>query len=184
LQGYVSWYSDGLRPGRTWFDFLEEQEIFSLLHAFRSVIGRIQHLMQCVSGGFPPTKQPMLKADHSPPTNEGISYNGNIPQLLHSSAGNNAYLIKNRENLSIHLQSISGSIALVDLGRFFNFLIYTHSVGLLRRGISPSQGRHLHTEQQKQNKRTETSMPRVGFEPTIKLYKKLLHLCAFLIFCI
>jgi hypothetical protein len=45
--------------------------------------------------------------------------------------------------------SICGSTALVDLGRFFNFLIYTHSVGLLGRGISPSQGRFLHTEQYK-----------------------------------
>jgi hypothetical protein len=29
---------------------------------------------------------------------------------------------------------IYGSTALVDLGRFFNFLIYTQSVGLLGRG--------------------------------------------------
>jgi hypothetical protein len=32
---------------------------------------------------------------------------------------------------------------------FFSFLIYTHSVGFLGRGISPSQGRYLHTEQHK-----------------------------------
>jgi hypothetical protein len=31
----------------------------------------------------------------------------------------------------------------------FSFLIYTHSVGPLRRVISPSQGRYLHTEQHK-----------------------------------
>jgi hypothetical protein len=42
--------------------------------------------------------------------------------------------------------SIYGSTALVDLGRFFSFLIHTQSVGLLGRGISPSQGRYLHTE--------------------------------------
>jgi hypothetical protein len=41
---------------------------------------------------------------------------------------------------------IYGSTALVDLGRFFSFFIYTQSVGLLGRGISPSQGRYLHTE--------------------------------------
>jgi hypothetical protein len=35
--------------------------------------------------------------------------------------------------LSIYL-SICGSAALVDLGRFFSFLIYTQSVGLLGRG--------------------------------------------------
>jgi hypothetical protein len=45
--------------------------------------------------------------------------------------------------------SIYGSIALVDLGRFLSFLIYTESVGPLERGISPLQGRYLHTEQHK-----------------------------------
>jgi hypothetical protein len=39
--------------------------------------------------------------------------------------------------------------ALVDHQCFFGFLIYTQSVGLLGRGISPSQGRYLHTEQHK-----------------------------------
>jgi hypothetical protein len=50
--------------------------------------------------------------------------------------------------LSIYL-SIYGCTAPVDLGRFFSFLIYTESIGLLGRGISPSQGRYLHTEQHK-----------------------------------
>jgi hypothetical protein len=36
-------------------------------------------------------------------------------------------------------------------------------------GISPSQGRYLHTGQHKQNKHTQTSMPPVGFEPTISV---------------
>jgi hypothetical protein len=39
--------------------------------------------------------------------------------------------------------STYGSTVLVDLGRFFSFLIYTQSVGLLGRGIGPSQGRYL-----------------------------------------
>jgi hypothetical protein len=34
-------------------------------------------------------------------------------------------------------------------GRFFSFLIYAQSVGLLGRWMSPSQGRYLHTEQHK-----------------------------------
>jgi hypothetical protein len=42
-----------------------------------------------------------------------------------------------------------GSTALVDLGRFFSFLIYTQSIALLGRVIGPSQGRYLHAEQQK-----------------------------------
>jgi hypothetical protein len=37
----------------------------------------------------------------------------------------------------------------VDLGRFFSFLIYTQSIGLLGRRTSPSQGRYLHSEQYK-----------------------------------
>jgi hypothetical protein len=44
-------------------------------------------------------------------------------------------------NLSIYV-----STALVDFGRFFSFLIHTQSVGLLRRGINPSQGRYVRTE--------------------------------------
>jgi hypothetical protein len=37
----------------------------------------------------------------------------------------------------------------LDLGRFFSFLTHIESVGLLGRGISPSQGRYLHAEQHK-----------------------------------
>jgi hypothetical protein len=60
----------------------------------------------------------------------------------------------------------------VGLGRFFSSLIYTQSVGLLRRVISPSQGRYLHTEHHKyRKKRTQTSMPLVGFEPMIPAFK-------------
>jgi hypothetical protein len=44
------------------------------------------------------------------------------------------------------------------------FLILRHSVGLLGRVISPSQGRYLI---QTHNKHKQTSMHRVGFEPTI-----------------
>jgi hypothetical protein len=55
----------------------------------------------------------------------------------------------------------------VVLGRFFSFLIYTQLVGTLGRGISPSQGHLLHRTTQTQNKRTQTYMPRVGYETTI-----------------
>jgi hypothetical protein len=75
---------------------------------------------------------------------------------------------QNKPQLLSYL-AISGCTALVELGRFFSSIIYTQSVGLLGREISPPQGRYLHTEQHTntQNKRTQTSMPRVGFEPTI-----------------
>jgi hypothetical protein len=51
--------------------------------------------------------------------------------------------------LPIYL-SINLSTALVDLRRFFSFLIRTQSVGLLGRGIRQSQGHYLYTEQHKQ----------------------------------
>jgi hypothetical protein len=56
------------------------------------------------------------------------------------------------------------------LTAFFSLLIYTESVGLLGRGISPSQSRYIHRTTQPQNKRTQTSMPRVGFEPMIPVF--------------
>jgi hypothetical protein len=68
--------------------------------------------------------------------------------------------------LSVYLLFAS----LVNLDRLFSFLIYTQSVGLLGQGISPSQGRYINTEQHKQKKRTQTSTPRVRFEPTIPVF--------------
>jgi hypothetical protein len=61
---------------------------------------------------------------------------------------------------------------LLDLDRFFSFLIHTQSVGLLERGISPSQGRYLPTEQHKHRINAQTSMLRVGFEPTIPVFER------------
>jgi hypothetical protein len=52
----------------------------------------------------------------------------------------------------------------------FQFL--TQSVGHLGRGISTSQGFYLHTKQHKQNKRTQTFTPWVGFEPTIPGFER------------
>jgi hypothetical protein len=48
------------------------------------------------------------------------------------------------------------------------FLDLTHSVGLLGRVISPSQGRYLI---QTQNKHKQTSMPRMRFETTIPAFE-------------
>jgi hypothetical protein len=67
---------------------------------------------------------------------------------------------------SMALQSFVGPWPL------FQFLNPTHcSVGLLEWGISPSQGLYIYTEQHKQNKRRQTSMPRVGFEPTTPVFE-------------
>jgi hypothetical protein len=55
----------------------------------------------------------------------------------------------------------------------FQFLdLFIQSVGFFGRGISPSQGRYRHTGQHKQNKRRQTSMPEVGFEPTIQVFER------------
>jgi hypothetical protein len=60
-----------------------------------------------------------------------------------------------REKESFIYLSIYGFTALFELGRFLSFLIYTQSVGLLERTISPSQGRYLtHKTTQTQSKRT------------------------------
>jgi hypothetical protein len=50
---------------------------------------------------------------------------------------------------------------------FLSSLSYTLSVGLLGRAISVSQGVYLYTGQHKR-----TSMPRVGFEPTISVFER------------
>jgi hypothetical protein len=50
-----------------------------------------------------------------------------------------------------------------------HFLNLRQSVGPLGQVMSPSQGRYL---TQTQNKHTQTSMPRVGFETTIPEFKR------------
>jgi hypothetical protein len=49
------------------------------------------------------------------------------------------------------------------------FLNLRHSVGLLGRVVSPSEGRYL---TQTQNKHRQASMPRVRFEPTIPGFER------------
>jgi hypothetical protein len=71
----------------------------------------------------------------------------------------------------VHI-SVYGSTALADLGRFFSFFnLYTV-------GRTPWTGHQpvarllpTHRTTQRQNKRTHTSMPRVGFEPRIPVYE-------------
>jgi hypothetical protein len=58
------------------------------------------------------------------------------------------------------------------LAAFSDSLSFTQSVGFHGRGNSPSQGRYLHTGQHKQNKGTQTSVPQVGFEPTIAVFER------------
>jgi hypothetical protein len=60
--------------------------------------------------------------------------------------------------------SIYACTALVGLGLFFSFLMYTQSVGLLGQVISRSQGRYLHTEQYKHRMNVHIH----GVEPCLK----------------
>jgi hypothetical protein len=55
------------------------------------------------------------------------------------------------------------------LFHFLNLYTVDRTFG---REISPSQGRCLHTEQHKHIINAHTSMPRVGFEPTIAVFEK------------
>jgi hypothetical protein len=49
--------------------------------------------------------------------------------------------------------------------------LFTQSVGLLGRGISPSQGRCLHTGEHKDKINAQASMPQGGFEPTFSVFE-------------
>jgi hypothetical protein len=74
--------------------------------------------------------------------------------------------------LSIYL-SIYGSRALVGLGRFFNFLIlYTGGRTPLTGNQPVPRPLSTHRTTPTQNKRTQTSMPRVGFEPMIPVFER------------
>jgi hypothetical protein len=68
--------------------------------------------------------------------------------------------------------SIYGSTILVDLGRFFSFLIHTVGRTLWTGDQSLARPLRTHGTTQTQKKRTQTSIPRVGFEPTIPAFEQ------------
>jgi hypothetical protein len=59
---------------------------------------------------------------------------------------------------------------MLDLGSFSVFQCIYSEHGSLDRD-QPVAKPYLHTEQHKQNKHTQTSIPRVGFEPTAPVYE-------------
>jgi hypothetical protein len=61
--------------------------------------------------------------------------------------------------------SLYGSTALVNLAAFQFLNLYTVGRTPWNGGISPSQGRYLHTD-------TQTSIPRVGFQPMIPVFER------------
>jgi hypothetical protein len=75
----------------------------------------------------------------------------------------------NLQSLCVYYYYYYGSTALCwAVAAFSVSWSYTQSAGLTGRGNRPSQGLYLRT----QNKRRETSMPRVGFEPTIPAFER------------
>jgi hypothetical protein len=77
----------------------------------------------------------------------------------------------------ISLYSLSLSLWLYspfDLGRYFSFLIILYTVGRTPWTGDPLVARQLPTHRTTQTpiKRTQTPMPRVGFEPTIPVFER------------
>jgi hypothetical protein len=71
---------------------------------------------------------------------------------------------------NVVVQSVCGYTPLCwALAAFSVSWTFTQSVGLLGRGISPLPA---HRTARTQNKRTQTSMPQVAFEPTIPLFER------------
>jgi hypothetical protein len=80
---------------------------------------------------------------------------------------------------SLYLFIYGSTILLLDLSRFFSFL-FLYIVGRTPwTGDQPFGSRYLHTEQHKENKSTQTSMPWVGFEPTIPAFERAKTVLAF-----
>jgi hypothetical protein len=79
-------------------------------------------------------------------------------------------LVPRLQTLHIYLWPYS---PLLDLGRFFSFLVI-YTLGRTPWTGDQPVARPLptHRTTQTQNKRTQTSMPRVGFEPTIPVFER------------
>jgi hypothetical protein len=76
-------------------------------------------------------------------------------------------------NKEIFRFSLYGSVVLLCLGHFFSFLIlYTVCRTPMTRYHPNARPLPTNRTTQTQNKRTQTSMPRVGFERTIPVFKR------------
>jgi hypothetical protein len=78
-------------------------------------------------------------------------------------------------SLSLSLSPVAPTLeqrATVKLFVSLNFLNYKTDGRTLGWGISPSQGCFLHRTTQTQNKRRQTSISWVGFEPTIPVFER------------
>jgi hypothetical protein len=76
--------------------------------------------------------------------------------------------------VSVCLSVCGSTVLLLDLGRFFSFLILLYTVGRTPWTENQTVERPLptHRTTQTQKKLTQTSMPRMGFEPTITVFER------------
>jgi hypothetical protein len=97
-----------------------------------------------------------------------LGLNSKVNKILNGGNGNTEVTGLRLLKLNIH-SFINGSTA-PWLGHIFSFVIlYTARTPW---GISPSQGLSLHTGQHKQNKPTQTSMPRVVFKAVTPAFEQ------------
>jgi hypothetical protein len=103
--------------------------------------------------------------------------NGTIKFRVLSSTDEILWVIKTPSQksiyLSIYLSSCWSTVILLDLGHFFSFLIL-YTVGTTPWTGDQPVARHLPTYRttQTQNKRKQTPLPWVGFEPTIPAFER------------
>jgi hypothetical protein len=147
------------------FDYRQEQKIFPYPIASRPALGSTQPPIQWAPGALSPeAKRLVHEADLSPPSSAEVKNDWDIPPLLDKSSCC-AELIKpwiSFTFFSVALPAYSGPRPIVKVRNHF-----TQKVWLLKRLISPSQGRYLNTGQHKHRINAYTPIPWVGFEPTI-----------------
>jgi hypothetical protein len=84
--GQLSWYSDGLRTVRPWFDFRQVKEIFLFYTTSKLDLGPSQPI-QWVPGSLSPgLKRREREADHSSPSSAEVKNGDALPALLHMSS--------------------------------------------------------------------------------------------------
>jgi hypothetical protein len=100
----------------------------------------------------------------SPLSSGFVRHDTNMTDVRSSEMGTTSAFLTWDPKIMYGNLSIYSSTVLVDLDRFFSFLIYTQSVGLLGRGISPS---HRTTQTQNDsNQRFQCSSGRRRFMPS------------------
>jgi hypothetical protein len=104
----------------------------------------------------------------------------NIVLFNHRRIKHTGQIVNYKMGLFRHLKNIYPSIRVAPTWSknivkpfvSFQFVNLRQPVGLLGRGISPTQDPCLHRTTQTHNKHKQTIMPCVGFEPTIQAFER------------